>query len=157
MGRAITRAVEDQYQLGMRLGAHVGDLQSAIEILEQRCALRPGETAAADTSGDGGGRRRRPRRGYATAGGSSPKRGGWRRCGSAWPPRKPISPPGIRRSRWAGERLWRTRQNLGAAGIDEFGWQARWDAARLLRPPTAGVALSEETSPSVLMIWVGCA
>jgi hypothetical protein len=64
---ALTRAVEDQYQLGMRaLGAHVGDLQSAIEVLEQRCALRPGETAAEDTAD--GGRRRRPKRGYATAG-----------------------------------------------------------------------------------------
>jgi hypothetical protein len=41
---AITRAVEDQYQLGMRgLSAHVSDLRQAIEVLEQRCALRPGE------------------------------------------------------------------------------------------------------------------
>ena len=43
---AITRAVEDQYQLGMRgLGAQVADLRAAVEVLEQRCALRPGELA----------------------------------------------------------------------------------------------------------------
>ena len=41
---AITRAVEDQYQLGMRgLAAHVADLRAAIEVLEARCVLRPGE------------------------------------------------------------------------------------------------------------------
>ncbi len=41
---AITRAVEDQYQLGMRgLAAHVRDLRAAVQVLEARCALRPGE------------------------------------------------------------------------------------------------------------------
>ena len=36
---AITRAVEDQYQLGMRgLVAHVGDLRAAVEVLDARCA-----------------------------------------------------------------------------------------------------------------------
>ena len=41
---AITRAVEDQYQLGMRaLAAHVADLRPAVEVLRARCALRPGE------------------------------------------------------------------------------------------------------------------
>ena len=44
---AITRAVEDQYQLGMRaLGVHVADRGSAVEMLEARCALRPGEPEA---------------------------------------------------------------------------------------------------------------
>ena len=65
---AITRAVEDQYQLGMRgVAAHVGQLRAAIEVLEARCALRPGELAPVE--GDEGtlGRSRR-RRGYASAG-----------------------------------------------------------------------------------------
>lgn len=129
---AITRAVEDQYQLGMRaLGAHVGDLQSAIEILEQRCALRPGETAAADTSGDGGGRRRRPRRGYATAG----ERFSKTRRLAALRQRLAAAQADLAAGHPAvtvgGKRLWRTRQNLVAAGIDESGWRARWDAARL--------------------------
>lgn len=53
---AITRSVEDQYQLGMRaLGSHVTDLRRAVDVLEQRCALRPGV--------QGPGRRR----GYCTA------------------------------------------------------------------------------------------
>jgi hypothetical protein len=42
---AITRAVEDQYQLGMRgLAAHVSDLRQAVNVLEARCALRAGES-----------------------------------------------------------------------------------------------------------------
>ena len=48
---AITRAVEDQYQLGMRgLAAHVADLRAAVEVLEARCALRPSELGPADHS-----------------------------------------------------------------------------------------------------------
>jgi hypothetical protein len=46
---AITRAVEDQYQLGMRgVAAHVADLRAAVEVLQARCALRPGELAPVD-------------------------------------------------------------------------------------------------------------
>ena len=53
---AITRAVEDQYQLGMGgLGAHVSGLRAAVEVLAGRCALRPGERAP--QSGDDGCRR----------------------------------------------------------------------------------------------------
>jgi hypothetical protein len=45
---AITRAVEDQYQLGMRgLVAQVADLRAAVGVLEARCVLRPGELAPA--------------------------------------------------------------------------------------------------------------
>jgi hypothetical protein len=51
---AITRAVQDQYQLGMRgLAAHVADLRSATQALEQRCALRPGELAPVDDGDEG--------------------------------------------------------------------------------------------------------
>jgi hypothetical protein len=64
---AITRAVEDQYQLGMRgLAAQVADLIAAVEVLEQRCALRPGELARVEDS-DTSGRSRRRRRGYRSA------------------------------------------------------------------------------------------
>jgi hypothetical protein len=67
---AITRAVEDQYQLGMRgLAAHVADLRTAVDVLEQRCALRPGELAPVGDDAEGGrGRSRRRRRGYRSAG-----------------------------------------------------------------------------------------
>src|SRR6202453_1678248 len=51
---AITRAVEDQYQLGMRgLAAHVRDLGAAVEVLAARCALCPGERALVDDDGSG--------------------------------------------------------------------------------------------------------
>ena len=67
---AITRAAQDQYQLGMRaLTAQVTDLRSAIAVLERRCALRPGEISAPAQDAAGGPRRqsRRPVRGYASA------------------------------------------------------------------------------------------
>ena len=127
---AITRAVEDQYQLGMRaLGAHVGDLQSAIEVLEQRCALRPGQTAAEDSAG--GGRHRRPRRGYATAGerfSKTRRLASLRQRLAAAQADLAAGHPAVT---VGGKRLWRNRHNLAAAGIDESGWRARWDAARL--------------------------
>ena len=65
---AITRAVEDQYQLGMRgLAAHVADLRAAVEVLEQRCALRPGELAPVDDGEPNADGRSRRRRGYRSA------------------------------------------------------------------------------------------
>jgi hypothetical protein len=66
----ITRAVEDQYQLGMRgLAAHVADLRAAVEVLEQRCALRPGELAPVDSGEQNSrGRSQHRRRGYRSAG-----------------------------------------------------------------------------------------
>lgn len=127
---ALTRAVEDQYQLGMRaLGAHVGDLQSAIGVLEQRCALRPGETATEDPAASGG--RRRVKRGYATAG----ERFSKTRRLACLRQRLAAAQADLAAGRPAvtvgGKRLWRTRHNLQAAGIDESGWRQRWDAARL--------------------------
>ena len=127
---AITRAVEDQCQLGMRaLGAHVGDLQSAVEVLEQRCALRPGEKAPEDSAG--GGRRRRPRRGYATAGERFSKTRRLACLRQRLAAAQADLAAGHPAVTVGGKRLWRTRQNLPAAGIDESGWRARWDAARL--------------------------
>jgi hypothetical protein len=65
---AITRAVEDQYQLGMRgLGARVVDLRAAVAVLQARCALRPGELAPVETTTEAGARSRRRRRGYRSA------------------------------------------------------------------------------------------
>ncbi len=126
---AITRAVEDQYQLGMRaLGARVGDLQSAVEVLEQRCALRPGQTAAEDTAG--GGRRRRPR-GYATAGERFSKTRRLACLRQRLVAAQADLAAGHPAVTVGGKRLWRNRHNLAAAGIDESGWRARWDAARL--------------------------
>jgi len=127
---ALTRAVEDQYQLGMRApGAHVGDLQSAIEVLEQRCALRPGETAAEDTAD--GGRRRRPKRGYATAGERFSKTRRLACLRHRLVAAQEDLGAGHPAVTVGGKRLWRNRLNLAAAGIDESQWRQRWDAARL--------------------------
>src|SRR5882757_6127016 len=127
---AITRAVEDQYQLGMRgLAAHVGDLRRAVEVLEARCALRPGESAPVGTEG-GGGRGGR-RRGYRSTNERFAK----------------TRRPAVLRSRLAaaeealalgrpsitvgGKRLWHHRHHLDQAAMTEAQWRTRWDTARM--------------------------
>src|SRR5882757_7072096 len=127
---AITRAVEDQYQLGMRgLAAHVGDLRPAVEVLEARCALRPGESAPAG-AGDRGGRGRR-RRGYRSANERFAKtrrlavlRSRLAAAGEALAAGRPSITVG-------GKRLWRNRHHLDQAAMTEVQWRARWDAARM--------------------------
>jgi IS605 OrfB family transposase len=127
---AITRAVEDQYQLGMRgLAAHVSDLRRAVEVLDARCALRPGECAPAD-AGDVGGRGRR-RHGYRSANERFAKtrrlavlRSRLAAAGEALAAGRPSITVG-------GKRLWRNRAHLDAAAMTEAQWRARWDAARM--------------------------
>lgn len=87
---AITRTVEGQYQLGMRaLTAEVTDVRTAIGVLEQRCALRPGEVAApADVVG---GPRRHSRRrcgAMPVLRSGFPRPGAWLHCGLVWWTRK---------------------------------------------------------------------
>jgi len=75
---AITRTVEDQYQLGMRgLAAHVADLRTAVQVLEARCALRPGELEPIDGDARRGARSRR-RPGYRSRASASARPGGSR-------------------------------------------------------------------------------
>ncbi|UQX10423.1 hypothetical protein [Candidatus Mycobacterium methanotrophicum] len=131
---AITRAVEDQHQLGMRaLDAEVTDLQAAITVSESRCALRPGEVCAPDRDVAGGPRRRSRRavRGYRSAAGRCCKtrrlaalRGRLAAAQAALAAGRPSITVG-------GNRLWRTRQNLAAAECSEPQWRDRWDAARM--------------------------
>lgn len=124
---AITRSVEDQYQLGMRaLSAHVADLRSAIEVLEARCALRPGEQEAMPASA-----RRSRRRGYRTPHERFEKtrrlaalRGRLAHAQASLDAGKPSITVG-------GNRLWRARNNLGPAELSEQQWRARWEAARM--------------------------
>ncbi len=125
---AITRAVEDQYQLGMRgLAAHVADLHSAVEVLEKRCSLRPGELA--DDAGDS--RRGKRRRGYATA---SERFAKTRRL-AILQQRLAVAEAELAAGRPSitvgGKRLWRNRTNLAAAGMNEQQWRDRWVAARM--------------------------
>ena len=64
---AITRSVEDQFQLAMRsLAGHVADLRQAIDVLERRYALRAGELAPAADHPEGASDRRQYR-GYRSA------------------------------------------------------------------------------------------
>ncbi|MCH9766729.1 MAG: hypothetical protein K0U70_02900 [Actinomycetia bacterium] len=125
---AITRAVEDQYQLGMRgLAAHVADLHSAVDVLEKRCSLRPGELA--DDAGDS--RRGKRKRGYATA---SERFAKTRRL-AILQQRLVVAEEELAAGRpsitMGGKRLWRNRANLTAAEMDEQQWRDRWDAARM--------------------------
>jgi hypothetical protein len=124
---ALTRVVEDQYQLGMRaLAAHVTDLRSAITVLEQRCALRPGEREAIAS---GAGRSRR--RGYRSAG----ERFGKTRRLAILRERLAVAREALDAGRpsvtMGGKRLWRNRTHLVEAGMTQPQWRARWDAARM--------------------------
>jgi len=133
---AITRAVEDQYQLGMRtLAAHFTDLRAAVEVLEARCALRPGElepvddTAATDRRGPRS-RQRRPR-GYGSRAERFAKsrrlavlRERLAQAESALATGQPSITVG-------GKRLWRNRNHLDAAAMTEQQWRNQWDAARM--------------------------
>ena len=127
---AITRAVEDQYQLGMRgLAAQVADLRAAVEVLEQRCVLRPGELAP--LRGPNYRRSRRRRRGYRSPAERFSKtrrlavlRGRFAAAEEALAAGRPSITVG-------GKRLWRNRNHLDATDMTEQQWRERWDAARM--------------------------
>jgi hypothetical protein len=144
---AITRAVEDQYQLGMRgLAAQAGDLRAAIEVLEQRCALRPGQPAP-EHGQAGSSRRSRRWRGYRNTAerfAKTRRLAGLRRrlatVQEALAAGRPSMVVG-------GKRLWRSRSQLEAADITEQQWRQRWDACRmfLTADGESGKAFGNET------------
>jgi hypothetical protein len=117
---AITRAVEDQYQLGMRgLSAHVADLGSAVEVLEQRCALRPDEKGA--------GRRR----GYRTAQERFAKTRRLAILRARLAHARESLAAGRPSITVGGKRLWRTRNHLNEAGMTKQQWRTNWDSCRM--------------------------
>jgi IS605 OrfB family transposase len=128
---AITRAVEDQYQLGMRgLAAQVEGMRAAVQMLEQRCDLRPGELAPVETT-DMHPRSRRGRRGYRNASERFAKtrrlavlRDRLATAGEALAAARPSITAG-------GKRLWRKRNHLDATDMTEQQWRQKWDAARI--------------------------
>jgi hypothetical protein len=126
---AITRAVEDQYQLGVRgLAAHVADLRAALEVLEQRCVLRPGQPApvhGAQTSGRSG------RRGYRSAAQRFAKTRRLAILGERLAAAERALGAGRPPITVGGKRLWRTRNHLDAADMDQQQWRVRWHAARM--------------------------
>lgn len=131
---ALTRAVEDQYQLGMRaLDAEVTDLRAAITVLESRCALRRGEVGAPDRDVAGGPRRRSRRavRGYRTAAERFCKTRRLAALRARLDGAQAALAAGRPSITVGGNRRWRTRQNLTAAGLSEQQWRDRWDTARM--------------------------
>src|SRR5882757_1388815 len=127
---AITRAVQDQYQLGMRsLGAHVGDLRRAVAVLEARCALRPEESAPVG-AGDGGGRGHR-RRGYRSTNERFAKTRRLAVLRSRLAAAEEALTVGRPSITVGGKRLWRHRHHLDYAHLSVEQWQARWDTARM--------------------------
>jgi hypothetical protein len=127
---AITRAVEDQYQLGMRgLAAHVRDLRRAVDVLEARCALRPGESAPAG-AGEVGGRGRR-RYGYRSANERFAKTRRLAMLRSRLAAAQDAIAAGRPSITVGGKRRWRNRHHLDEAGLSEPEWRNRWDAARM--------------------------
>jgi hypothetical protein len=122
---ALTRCVEDQYQLGLRgLVAHGAALRASIEVLEKRCALRPGERSI-----EGG--RGRSVRGYRT----DAERFEKSRRLAALRHRLAVVENDLADARptiaVGGRRLWRSRNNLLAADMTETQWRDRWAAARM--------------------------
>ena len=130
---AITRAVEDQYQLGMRgVSAHVGQLRAAIEVLEQRCALRPGELAPVDDDeGTRSRSRRRRRRGYRNTAERFTKTRRLAVLRTRLASAEQALAGGRPSITVGGKRLWRHRTHLKATDMTEPQWRERWDAARM--------------------------
>jgi hypothetical protein len=123
---AITRAVEDQYQLGMRgLAAHANDLRQAVEVLAARCALRPGELAPSTERCDRG------RRGYRSATERFAKTRRLARLRARLAVVEAELTAGRPSIVVGGKRLWRNRNHLEAAQMGEQQWRGRWDAARM--------------------------
>ncbi|MFZ0906065.1 MAG: hypothetical protein WAN71_19795 [Mycobacterium sp.] len=129
---AITRAVEDQYQLGMRgLAAQVADLRAAVEVIEARCVLRPGELAPVADAKIGGRSRRRRRRGYRSAAERFAKTRRLAVLRTRLVAAEMALAAGRASITVGGKRLWRSRHHLDAAGMTEQQWRNEWDAARL--------------------------
>ena len=128
---AITRAVEDQYRLGMRgLAAQVADLRAAVEVLEARCGLRPGQLAPVVGTQAHPGSRRRPR-GYRSAAQRFTKTRRLAVLRDRLAAAKDALTAGRPSITVGGKRLWRNRHHLDVTGMDEQQWRDRWDAARL--------------------------
>jgi hypothetical protein len=123
---AITRAVEDQYQLGMRaLNAHVTDLHQAVAVVEARCALRPGEQGSHPA---GAGRRLG---GYRTAHERFTKTRRLARLHEQLVVAEEALTTGHPSITVGGKRLWRNGNHLDEAGLTEQQWRHRWGAARM--------------------------
>ncbi|MDT5000537.1 MAG: hypothetical protein QOK12_2642, partial [Mycobacterium sp.] len=119
---AIARAAEDQYQLGMRgVAAHAADLRQAIDVLEQRCAVRCGASASACPEPSG--RPDRRCRGYR----SRSERFAKTRRLAALRSRLAAADGALAIGRPSvtvgGKQLWRNRTHLDETGMTERQWR----------------------------------
>jgi hypothetical protein len=129
---AITRAVENQFQLGMRgLAAQAADLRPAITVLEARCALRPGQLAPVDHDDSGTQRRSRRPRGYRSRAERFAKTRRLdalhKRLGNVEAALAAGHPSMV----VGGKRLWRNRNHLDTADMPQQQWRQQWDARRM--------------------------
>ena len=115
---AVTRAVEDQYQLGMRaLAADITSLTAATTTLAAR--------AAAPVAGADG-----RVKGYPTAGERFQKTRRLAHLATRLATAKADLAAGRPRIVVGGKRLWRNRNHLNQTGMTLPEWGARWEAAR---------------------------
>ncbi|WIB65702.1 hypothetical protein [Curtobacterium sp. MCBD17_040] len=123
---ALTRAVNDQYQLGMRgLVAEVRMLHQATEHIAARMAVPVGENVPGTV------RRSKPIRGYASENErfmKSRRRGALlTRLNHARADLSAGTPTVVVGS----GRLWRNREHLDEAGLTREAWEEQWAAARM--------------------------
>jgi hypothetical protein len=129
---AITRTVEDQYQLGMRgLAAHGADLRAAIEVLAARCVLRPGQLASVEANDAGARHRSRRWRGYRSTAERFTKTRRLAALRRRLAKVEAALTGGNPSMVMGGKRLWRNRHHLDATQMSEQQWRGRWDAARM--------------------------
>ncbi|MFJ9181013.1 IS200/IS605 family accessory protein TnpB-related protein [Streptomyces sp. NPDC102360] len=118
---SITRATHDQWALARRcLAANIRDLEAGIARIRQRLALDLGAPGSRGVPGGYRSRREwhaKSRRLHVLVDRLAAARADW--------------DAGRVRVVRGGKRLATTRHHLDAAGLDEAGWRAHWEAARL--------------------------
>jgi len=115
---AIIRAVEDQYQLGMRsAAADVAFLSAAVDAVTRRCAVEPGTVAAGV-------------RGYHTAAERHQKRRRLTQLQHRLRCARTVLDQAHPSITVGGNHLWRNRNHLDRATLTEAEWGELWSARR---------------------------
>ena len=153
---AITRAVEDQYQLGMRgLAAQVADLRAAVEVLEARCVLSPGEVAPVEDT-DTHRRSRRRWRGYRNTAERFTKTRRLAVLRTRLATAEEALAAGRPSITVGGKRLWRTRNHLETTDMTEQQWRTNGVRRGCFSPPMVSQARPAGTKPSASMRRADC-
>jgi IS605 OrfB family transposase len=116
---AITRAAEDQYQLGLRvLAAEVSHLRTSIEALKKRIVVPVGRK-----DGKYRGYRNQSER-FQKSRRLAQLKERLETAGAALAAGRPSIAVG-------GKRLWKSRSHLGDADLTRVQWEERWSASRM--------------------------